>query len=262
MMTILKLICNAAAYTYKCIGCIMLILLSPDVMAQENTQKQPISSEETPSSSGAITIHDDVYGSTKQPDYILPALPQPADTLFLPQVDGYGIPYIGNPWRMYCWGSWGMWHPWQLHKGLNLSLGASVFSTFGSGNTWSGAGFGQDVSAIYAIPLGKRSTLALGGYFSNMMWAHDNFRNAGLTATFGYQFNERLTGYIYAQKSIVSNIPMPYYLHDISNFGDRIGVAVEYKVSPAFSIGASFDVRRDDHSPYYVMPTRRENSNR
>lgn len=214
-------------------------------MGQTEMQKKAISSSEPTSPASSISTDDDVYSIASHPDYVLPATPLDTDTLHLPSINGYGIPYIGNPWRMYCWGSWGMWHPWHLHKGLNLSLGASVFSTFGSGNTWSGAGFTQDISAVYALPLGKRATLAMGGYFSNMMWAHDVYRNAGLTATFGYQINERLTGYVYAQKSIVSNMPLPFFAYDLSNMGDRIGVAVEYKVNKSISIGASFDVHNN-----------------
>lgn len=236
-----------------CLG-IMLMMAAMPVRAQQEKQKTPIPSQESPITSAPRTAADDVYGVTMQPDYILPSTSLPTDSLHLPLVDGYGIPYIGNPWRMYCWGGWGLWHPWQLHKGLNISLGASVFSTFGSGNTWSGAGFTQDISAVYAVPLGKRSTLAVGGYFSNMLWAHDAYRNAGLTATFGYQINDRLTGYVYAQKSIISNRPLPFFAYDLGNMGDRIGVAVEYKFSNSFSIGASFDVQRNDR-PLFAVPS-------
>ena len=60
---------------------------------------------------------------------------------------------------------------WNLHEGLNVSLGLSVFSTFGSGGTWSGAGFGQNVAMLYAKPLTDRLSIAAGGYLSNATWA-------------------------------------------------------------------------------------------
>lgn len=168
--------------------------------------------------------------------------PMESEKLTLPELDGYGRPIIGNTWRTWAWNSWGAWHPWHVHKGLNIALDLSVFSTFGSGRTWSGAGFTQEVSALYATRLNERMTLAVGGYFSNMIWAHDSYRNAGLTATLGYQINDRWTTFLYAQKSLFSNVPLPFFAYDLGNMGDRIGVGVEYKVTPSFTIGASFDV--------------------
>lgn len=197
---------------------ILVVFLSVHVSAQEETQFLPISSVKTAS--------------------------LPLDSLQLPVLDMQGRPYIAHNWNMWSWGSMGMWQPWQVHKGMNLSLGASVFSTFGSGNTWSGAGFTQDVSALYATRLNSRLSLAVGGYFNNMNWAHRNFRDVGLTATLGYDINDRMTAYLYAQKSLYCNYPLPFYAYDLGNMGDRIGVAFEYKVTPALTIGASFDVSR------------------
>ena len=91
-------------------------------------------------------------------------------SLHLPTLTERGtMPQFGLPMTWY--GGW--MNYWKLHRGLNLSLGASVFSTFGSGNTWSGAGFGQNISLMYAMPLSKdnRWSLAFGGYFTNSSWA-------------------------------------------------------------------------------------------
>lgn len=203
--------------------------------AQTDNQFSPISPTESPSVAVEMQA---------QP---IDTPTAPIDTLSLPTLDMHGHPMIGGSWRMWGWGSMGYWMPWHVHEGLNLSLGASVFSTFGSGHTWSGAGFTQDVSAIYATRLNKRLSLAVGGYFNNMIWAHNTYRDAGFTATLGYDFNDKLTGYIYAQKSLVNNRPLPFYAYDMGNMGDRIGVALEYKITPAFTIGASFEVNRTNY---------------
>ena len=74
---------------------------------------------------------------------------------------------------------WAGWQRWDLHPGLNLSLGASVFAQFGK-HARHGAGFMQNISAMYAQPLGKKFTVAEGGYLNNVFWGHYNYRNAGL----------------------------------------------------------------------------------
>ncbi len=58
-----------------------------------------------------------------------------------------------------------------LHKGLNVSLGASAFATFGKGLPHKG-GFSQNINATYLAPLSKDGKLwiAAGGYFNNTFW--------------------------------------------------------------------------------------------
>lgn len=172
-------------------------------------------------------------------------MPQPmttanADTLFLPATDmrGVAMPFVMRPLG---YGGWGLYDTWGLHPGLNLSLGASVFAQFGK-NARGGAGFTQDISAMYAMPLGKKASLAVGGYLDNVMWGHDTWRDAGLSAVMGYKFNERWEAYLYAQKSLTTrnaHIPLPIY--DIGNIGDRIGAAVKYNFSPNVSVQLSVE---------------------
>ena len=154
----------------------------------------------------------------------------------LPKLTEYGqVPSIHFPYL-------GFYH-WPT-EGVNASLGLSVFSTFGSGHTWSGAGFSENASMMYAMPLGKKFSAAIGGYIKNTSWAHDSFRSAGLSAILNYQANDRLNVYAYGQKSLLNNrhIPLPlYYMDDVA---DRIGIGAEYKVTPAFSIGLSVDYSR------------------
>lgn len=136
---------------------------------------------------------------------------------------------------------WGNWYNWSLHKGMNVSLGASVFAEFGK-NARGGAGFTQNVSAMYAVPVTKKLSVAVGGYFNNIMWQHDTWREAGVSAIMGYKFNDHWEAYLYGQKSLAGNRRfMPCTVYDISNIGDRIGAAVKYNVNPNFSFQVSVE---------------------
>ena len=158
----------------------------------------------------------------------------------LPKLNEYGqVPSIHFPYMGF-----NNWPTWSLHEGVNASLGLSVFSTFGSGHTWCGVGFSENASLMYAMPLGKKFSAAIGGYIKNTSWAHDSFRSAGLSAILNYQATDRLNVYAYGQKSLLNSrhIPLPlYYMDDVA---DRIGIGAEYKVTPAFSIGLSVDYSR------------------
>ena len=166
------------------------------------------------------------------------------DSLHLPSIDHYGHvrPFSLPPY----W--FGRWDNWQLHSGLNISMGASVSAQFGK-HSRSGVGFGQSLSAMYAMPLSDRASLAVGGYFNNLSWGRDNFRDAGVSAVFGYQFDEHWEAYIYAQKSLTNNMPTPlplysgmYSMGGLHNgWGDRIGAAVRYNFNPSFSIEVSLE---------------------
>ena len=157
--------------------------------------------------------------------------------LNIPTLTSYGtMPSWRWPYRM-----WGGWHAWDVHEGLNVSLGASVFSTFGSGNTYKGAGFSQTASLVYAKPLTEKLSIAVGGYLNNMTWAHADGREAGLTAVLGYQFDEHWSGYVYGQKSLMTGGSLPYPMMDMTELGDRVGAAVRYNFNPAVSVQVSFE---------------------
>ena len=142
------------------------------------------------------------------------------------------------------------WYPWFLHKGLNLSLSASVFAGFGK-NAYHGVGFSESISAMYATQLTPRLSLAAGGYFTNVNWAHSNFHDAGLSAVLSYRFNDHWEAFAYAQKSLVDKRrPLPLY--DISNIGDRIGIGAAYHFSPSFMISVSVEKR--DYPQFGPMP--------
>lgn len=173
---------------------------------------------------------------------------QNADTLNLPTLNIKGqVPLMTYPYD----GWWGV-NNWTLHKGLNVNLGASVFAAFGKGAP-KGAGFAQDLSMMYALPLTKRLTLAIGGWVSNAYWAHDRFTDAGVSAVLGYKFDEHWEAYVYGRKSLV-NKPIPYRFCTMDDLGDRIGAAVKYNFSPSCSVQVSVSMgQRDYRNPYGGM---------
>ena len=171
-----------------------------------------------------------------------------AEALHLPEVNSHGHVMGLGRWPYY----WGGWHAWDLHQGLNVSLGASVFGFFGK-HAPSGTGFGQNISMMYAMPLSDRLSLAIGGYFSNLTWARSSYQNAGISAVLGYRFDEHWEAYLYAQKSLVrGNYPLPLY--DISDIGDRIGAAVRYNFSPSFWMQVSVEAVNYDNPTHFHHP--------
>lgn len=155
-----------------------------------------------------------------------------SDSLHLPMLDSFGRTHI----NMYPYSWYGL-YDWQLHKGLNLNLGASVFASFGD-SPWKGVGFTQSMAAMYAVPLTDKLSLAVGGYIDNIYWSRDAYHDAGLNAVLGYKFDEHWEGYLFGQKSLVTT-RMPLPLYDMGNIGDRIGAAVRYNFNPRFSIQVS-----------------------
>lgn len=166
------------------------------------------------------------------------ALPAENDSIHLPLLNMHGqVPLMAYPYDTW----WGM-DTWNLHRGLNVNLGASVFASFGKGAP-KGAGFGQDLSVMYAVPLTGKLSLAVGGWLSNAYWAHDRFTDAGINAVLGYKFNEHWEAYVYGRKSIM-NKSVPYRFYTMQELGDRVGAAVKYNISPSCSIQVSVSAGR------------------
>lgn len=160
---------------------------------------------------------------------------QMADTLSLPQPPPIGQPYLGA----YPLGWMGGYYGWDLHQGLNVSLGMSVFASFGK-HAPGGAGFAQNISAMYAMPLNSKLSLTVGGYYGNFNWGNRSFNDAGVNAMLGYRFDEHWEGYLYGEKSLIDK-PMPPYLLDMTSLGDKIGAAVKYNFSPNVSVTLSVE---------------------
>ncbi len=179
-----------------------------------------------------------------------------ADTptpLHLPTLDNSGRVWTGR-FPLFRPG----WSTWNLHEGLNVNFGASAFASFGK-HAHHGTGFGHNFSAMYAMPLTDKLSVAVGGYFNNLYWAHSAYRSAGLSAVMGYQFNEHWEAFLYGQKSLIHDRFTPYPLYDIGDLGDRIGAAVRYNVNPSFSVELSVEhgslPHHDSlHDTYMKMP--------
>ena len=165
------------------------------------------------------------------------------DSLHLPELDDRGRVMNYNYYPYYFGGTWSNW---RLHEGLNLSLGASIFSQFGK-HAYGGVGFAQNLSMQYATALTSRLSIAVGGYLDNMYWANTTFRDAGMTAVLGYKFSDQWEGYVYGQKSIVTNAPIPYYLQDLILMGHRIGAVLRYNIPPNITVQMSVESRRSNH---------------
>ena len=171
------------------------------------------------------------------------------DSLHIPTLDMLGHrPIIG----LYPLMGWGL-SDWNLHQGLNVSVGASVFSQFGRHACHHGAGFTQQVAAMYAVPLTSKLSIAFGGYYDHINWAHQSSHDAGINAVVGYMFNPNWEAYLYAQKSLThSKMPMPlYYMGDM---GDRIGAAVKYNFNPSVSVELNVEYHDFPHDPFRPFP--------
>ena len=187
-------------------------------------------------------------------EYIIHRLPLAyrADTLHLPTLDNLGQVWSTRmPFFRPGWGAW------NLHEGLNVSIGAYVFAGFGKHS--SGSGFGQSLSAMYATPLTSKLSLAVGGYYNNMYWSHNAFRSAGVSAVLGYRFDNHWEAFLYGQKSLTENHFTPRPLYDMGDLGNRIGAAVRYNINPSFSVEVSVEhgskPHRDSfHDTYMQMP--------
>ena len=151
-------------------------------------------------------------------------------------------------------GRWNGWYAGELHQGLNISLGASVFGLFGR-HAHGGAGFSQNISALYALSLTPRLSLAIGGYYHHLYWHREGYRDSGLSAFLRYQLDDHWEFYLYGQKSLSHNqLPLPLY--ETISLGDRIGAAVRYHVNPAFSIQVSVE-QQQSHWPHAKRPSMR-----
>ena len=160
---------------------------------------------------------------------------------------------------------------WQVHEGLNLNVGAAVFTQLGSGRR-KGVGLQQDLNMLYVVPINNRLFAAGGFYLNNINWGGSNMRNVGVSAVAGYKFDEHWEAYVYGQKSITGNAHrflgyMPYSTcnahcgmggiggfsnfygmptlspYDLDCMGDRLGATVRYNFNSSTSIEVSIETR-------------------
>jgi hypothetical protein len=148
-----------------------------------------------------------------------------------------GVPRF-NPCSFY-----GGFNDWNLHTGLNASLGMSVKVGLGK-NSYQGAGFSQNLAVMYATSLTDRISLAVGGYFSNLNWNSVGYSDAGLSAVLGYHIDKYWDAYIYAQKSLANPKMTKFLRYMDPSYGDRFGAMISYKVSPSATISVSVETVR------------------
>lgn len=97
------------------------------------------------------------------------------------------------------------WEPGSnLHRGLNVNVGTSVFSTLG-GNHHHGTGFTQDLDITYVSQLSPKTQLAVGAYVDNTLWRGSNYTVAGIRALLNYRINDNWSAYAFVQKAFTSN---------------------------------------------------------
>lgn len=249
-------ICVVKTRKMRTITIISVLLLAPVCVLAQGVERgfKAMHSEVCALDGDTLAAPAEIVGMTPTRTYdataAMPVLPSlvPADTLHLPTLNMHGqVPSVGAYPLM-----WGGWRTWDLHQGLNLNVGASVFAQFGK-HARHGAGFAQSVSMMYAMPLGSRMSLAVGGYLDNVYWAHDSYRDAGLSAVLGYRFNDHWEAYLYGQKSLTNSRLMPPALSDMSEVGDRIGAAVRYNFSNNASIQISVEGSSRPAPKQYIL---------
>lgn len=215
------------------------LFLSVSTLAIAQERVTPLETE----GEKAVPMHyTDISPMPLSPLYNAPL----SDSLHLPALNYYGqiSPSISYPYSL------SRWNEWELHQGLNVNMGLSVFTQFGK-NSYHGVGFSQNISAMYALPVTTRLSLAIGGYFNHMHWQYHSFKDAGLSAVLGYQFNERWSAYVYGQKAFVKDKYFPRPLYDIHALGDRIGAAVRYNFSPSFYMEVSVETQKMPTTEYH-----------
>ncbi len=136
---------------------------------------------------------------------------------------------------------------------LHGSVGLSVIAGFGKGAP-KGAGFAQDISLNYTVPIGKRGWLTAGGYMNHLNWSGINATSAGLYGELGYQINDNLSAFVYGQKSLANTgvdcYGYPCYgYYGCEGFGypgynpyaDRLGAAIRWTPNKNFSLQLSVE---------------------
>lgn len=166
--------------------------------------------------------------------------------LQLPTLSEYGT-MPTHRFYPYAWHGYDMW---DLHQGLNMSVGMRAMTSFNHGPL-NGVGFGENIAMMYADNFKKLSSklsYGVGLYMDNVNWGAALSRNLGITGILGYQIDDRWTTYLYVQKNILSDhrMPLPYYnIPGIT--GDRLGAAVRLNITPSSWIQFSFEVNNDKH---------------
>lgn len=174
---------------------------------------------------------------------------------FVPTVLFAPIPYTWTPYSTTSWmhgvgldgcygwggGLYGM--GWRLHEGFNAQLGLST--SFGVGrNRMKGVGFGQSAAFAYALPLGKRWSVAASLYAQNMDWGNYHLRDVGVGAVAAFRATERINLYGYVTHSFVRpdwQRTGCLYSPFMDYVRTRVGAMAEFKIGENTFIGISLE---------------------
>lgn len=91
-----------------------------------------------------------------------------------------------------------------LHEGLNVEVGFSVSAGLGK-NRVKGAGFGEHIAAVYAMPFSKdkRWWGSFGVYGDRLDWGSYNRVEGGIEGMLGYRVNDRINLYVYGAYNFI-----------------------------------------------------------
>lgn len=223
---------------------LFLLLFAASLSAQENVSDKKTANVDSPKPAQDFETDNTEYLNGMVPVASFKAQDD-VDSLHIPTLD-YSGRMPNSRWWYHPWAS-GIWG-WDLHEGLNVNLSLSAFTSFGK-NKYSGTA--ERIAAMYAKPINKKLSLAVGGYLNNINSGIGSLREAGVTAILDYRFNDHWKAYIFGQKSLASGGdnrfryglygPNYYMFAPFDNIGDRIGAGVRYHFNESSYIELQFD---------------------
>ncbi len=125
------------------------------------------------------------------------------DERLVRQPDSLNLPAVnsrtGTPTSYYPTYYWGF-NDWNLHSGMNTSLNFGAMAQFGR-HAYSGVGFNSDVAMMYAMPVSKRLSVAVGGYISRVDWGGYSYTDARISGMVNYAINDKMNVCAYGQRA-------------------------------------------------------------
>lgn len=108
----------------------------------------------------------------------------------------WGSAYSFHPFGFYA--PFGLGSLWDIHEGFNASVDMGVSVGLGRHNPWRGAHFFTDITGLYAFPVARDWTLALGASYLRYTGWGKGQGEVSLFALANYRINDRLdlTGYL------------------------------------------------------------------
>jgi len=183
-----------------------------------------------------------------------------------------GVTLFSTPWghRPFTV-SPALFSPWGLnaidvHRGFNASLSAGVMASFGHRNPYRGAAFFTDVTALYALPLGSRWTLAAGSNYTRYMGWGSSQSSVELFGLANCRINPRLDATVFlshgfgplegGRRATCRTPYVPAVSGPCTTVGADLGIKVNENVK--FNVGLSFTHEERPFGPPMSPPLRSE----